>query len=347
MITAAGHITPEWLTGRLRSNGRLPAGDVRTVVLGEPFESTGALWTPVEVAYDGADDDAPRHMLHKRLHTERYGGGMNEVTLYTDYAAQMPDAPVGALYDYDHDEETRAVYLLVEDLSKTHRLAASGLGPEDYEAGARSTLEFHTYWWEHARLREPRFDESRRDPMRMANACSEENVRANARYFRDKELPKYLAERADLPEGGLEVVERALDRWADVFCERIADGRGLTLIHGDAHVMNMLFPRDHATQRAILVDFETYRRGLGAYDLAYMMFFLSAEHRRELEAAVLPAYYDALVATGVSSYSREQFEWDYRLSIIACLFPPLSWDHGGAKQALAAFDDWDCGELLA
>lgn len=346
MLTDAAQITPEWLTGRLRDNDTLPKGDARTVTLGKPFESTGALWTPVAVEYDGAGADAPRHMLHKRLHTERYGGGMNEVTLYTDYAAQMPDAPVGVLYDFDHDEEARAVYLLVEDLSRTHKLAADGLQPEDYQAGARAVLEFHTHWWEHDRLQDARFDESRWDPMRMANACSEENVRANARSFREKELPKYLAERADLPDGGLAIIERALDRWADVFCERIADGRALTLIHGDSHVMNMLFPRDHATQRAILVDFETYRRGLGAYDLAYLMFFRPAEHRRELEAAVLPVYYDALVAAGVESYSREQFEWDYRLSIIACLFPPLSWDHGGAKQALAAFHDWDCGELL-
>lgn len=347
MITDAKQITPEWLTTRLRANGRLPTGEASSVTLGEPFESTGANWTPVAVEYDGADEDAPQSLMFKLLHKERYDGGYNEVVLYTDFAAQMPDPPVGALYDFAHDEDTRALYLLLQDISKTHKLASEGIGPDDYVAATRSLLEFHTYWWQHDRLREARFEASRWDPMRMANACSEENVRANALNFREKELPKYLAERADLPDGGLAILERALDRWADVFCERIADGEALTLIHGDSHVMNMLFPRDQATQRVLLVDFETYRRGLGAYDLAYMMFFRDAEHRRELEAVVLPAYYDGLVAAGVTSYSHEQLERDYRLSVIACLFPPLSWDHGGARQALAAFDDWDCADLLA
>ena len=348
MITTPEQVTPEWLTARLRDNGHLPDGRATLVTLGKAFDSTGAKWTPITVEYEGANDGSPRHLLFKLLNKERYGGGLNETILYTDFAAHMPDAPVGICYDFDHDEEARDIYLLVEDISATHKKAQEGLVVDDYVAAARSLLEFHTYWWEHDRLSEPRFDESRWDPMRMANACSEENIRKNADYFRDKELPKYLAADAEnVPAAGKEILTRAVNRWADVFCERVRDGTGLTFIHGDSHVMNMLFPRDHATQRVLLVDFETYRRGLGAYDLAYLMFFRGAEHRRELEKAVLPAYYDGLVAAGVTSYSREQFEWDYRLSLIACLFPPLSWDHGGANQALAAFDDWNCAELLA
>jgi len=348
MIAAPDQITPEWLTARLRANGHLPDGNATAVTLGEPFESTGATWTPVKVEYEGANGDAPRDLLFKLLHKERYGGGLNETVLFTDFAAQMPDPPVGILYDFDHDEAERHIYLLVQDISVTHKKAPDGIDTDDYVAAASSLLGFHAYWWEPDRLQEPRFEDSRWDPMRLANACSEENIRKNVAYFREEELPKYLKTNpSDLPEGRLPTVELALDRWADVFWDRVGVGENVTFIHGDSHVMNMLFPRDRATQRVLLVDFETYRRGLGTYDLAYMMFFRSAEHRRELEKAVLPAYYDELVARGVTGYSREQFEWDYRLSIIACLFPPLSWDHGGATQALSAFDDWDCGELLA
>jgi hypothetical protein len=48
---------------------------------------------------------------------------------------------------------------------------------------------------------------------------------------------------------------------------------------------------------------------------------------------------DALVANGIDDYSREQLERDYRLSVLAYLFPPVVWEHPGAQQGLHAFDD--------
>jgi thiamine kinase-like enzyme len=71
-------------------------------------------------------------------------------------------------------------------------------------------------------------------------------------------------------------------------------GKNLTLLHGDAHLWNLYYPKDPETDRIILFDWETIKRGLGAYDLAYLLI------------------------------------------------------HGtSVRYVLQAYEDWDCGELLA
>ena len=59
-------------------------------------------------------------------------------------------------------------------------------------------------------------------------------------------------------------------------------------------------------------------------------------------------YYDELMSSGVTGYSKEQFEFDFRLSIIACVFCPLIWKRMfSLRSAMEAYEDWDCEELLA
>lgn len=350
MLTDASEITPNWMTDRLRANGHLPAGTVCRVTPGEPFESRAAFWTPLELEYDDADEAAPRHLLYKLYREGWYGGGVHETVFYADFVARMSDPPVGVCYDSDHDGQSKTCYLLLQDISTTHDSPDAGLETEDYHAATRALLRFHTHWWEHEGLSAPRFDGAHGGPLRMANACSLDNVAANARHWRETALPQFVDKHAsDLDAGNQEVLERATERWGDVFTARVRDGRALTFLHGDAHVNNMFFPRDRADGHVLLVDWETYKRGVGAYDIAYMlMFFHSNERRRELEATVLPLYDDGLVEGGVASYSRDDFEQDYRLGIIACLFPAIAWNsRGGANLACQAFRDWDCEALLA
>ncbi|MBT5537297.1 phosphotransferase, partial [Candidatus Poribacteria bacterium] len=306
MIPDPTQITPDWITSRLRASGSLPTGEARRVTLGEAFESTAAFWTPLEVEYDGATEGAPRRLLYKLYREAWYGGGVHETVFYSDFVAEMTDPPVGACYAFAHDDDAKACYLLLQDISATHDPPGEDLAARDFHAAACSLVKVHTHWWEHDRLGTPRFMNAHGGPLRMANACSVENVRANARHWRERALPAFLAEHADkLPSGGRDTLERAVARWPDIFIDRIADGRALTFLHGDAHVHNMFFARDSDVDQTLLVDWETYKRGIGPYDIAYMLvFFRAFELRREIEQSVLPLYYDGLVAGGVSSYSR-------------------------------------------
>jgi hypothetical protein len=86
-----------------------------------------------------------------------------------------------------------------------------------------------------------------------------------------------------------------------------------TLAHGDYRLDNMLFPEGSKTPT--IVDWQTAAWGPPAADVAlFLGGSLTTEARREHWGALLDTYYDALVAEGVTSYSREQLEHDVRLS---------------------------------
>ncbi|HEX3705094.1 MAG TPA: phosphotransferase [Mycobacteriales bacterium] len=86
-----------------------------------------------------------------------------------------------------------------------------------------------------------------------------------------------------------------------------------TLVHGDYRLDNMLFP--DASTTPMIVDWQTASWGSPATDVAYFIGgSLTTELRREHSVALLDVYYDALVAGGVTSYSREQLELDVRLA---------------------------------
>ena len=79
--------------------------------------------------------------------------------------------------------------------------------------------------------------------------------------------------------------------------------------HNDFRPDNMLF--DDA--RLVVVDWQSVALGCGAVDIAYLIGGgYAPEARRAIEPALMAAYLDELQAQGVSDYSREAFEADYR-----------------------------------
>ncbi len=87
------------------------------------------------------------------------------------------------------------------------------------------------------------------------------------------------------------VYERVLPALPGLF-GRHATGRNLTLVHGDAHLGNFLFPKDAKAGNTYLIDWQFWHPTIGGTDLAFMMATdWAAETRRRLEvwaAATLP-----------------------------------------------------------
>ena len=130
-----------------------------------------------------------------------------------------------------------------------------------------------------------------------------------------------------------------------------------TLGHGDAHMWNLLYPRDGGPASGIrLIDWDSWRIGRAAADLAYMMaVHWYPEQRARLEARLLERYHAGLRARGVTDYSLERLWEDYRLSVIGQLAIPIWqqtfgipavvwWSH--LHRVIAAFEDLDCAALL-
>lgn len=74
-----------------------------------------------------------------------------------------------------------------------------------------------------------------------------------------------------------------------------------------------------------------------------------------MEHGILLQYYERLIERGVQNYSWDMFWYDYRLSVIRCLYVPAI--HGGSldlvwlwwsqlEKVMTAYEDLKCAELL-
>jgi hypothetical protein len=146
------------------------------------------------------------------------------------------------------------------------------------------------------------------------------------------------------------VFSSALQPWM-----RLTDPRALTIVHGDAHAWNFLFPRS-GVGPAFIVDWQLWHVDVGARDLAFMIaLHWYPRRRRELELTLLRHYYEALLTRGVGSYSFDELWLDYRRCAVRNLtLPIIFWSRGMNPEgwwhrlecALAAYRDLDCDELL-
>jgi thiamine kinase-like enzyme len=142
----------------------------------------------------------------------------------------------------------------------------------------------------------------------------------------------------------IDTLKHAIQRWPDVFGERISERRDLTLIHGDLHPLNCLIPDNTSSGAPILLDWGGYASGVGAYDLA--KFLINLEGSAEVQEKMVNLYYVTLAAHGLE-YSRQQFEFDFRLSVIAHLWPCIRRkDPRELESTMRFFEKHKCEELL-
>ncbi len=136
---------------------------------------------------------------------------------------------------------------------------------------------------------------------------------------------------------------------------RLTDSRALTIIHGDAHAWNFLFPRNGAGA-TYLIDWQTWHVDLGARDLAFFMaLHWYPGRRRELETRLLQRYHARLLAKGIANYTFDDLWIDYRRCVVRNLTIPIIFWQRGMKPdgwwhrlecAVAAYRDLGCDELL-
>lgn len=258
----------------------------------------------------------------------------------------MPGGPLPRCYDAEYS--SGRFHLLLEDLSETHRILTEWPLPPNVEACERivdTWAIFHAFWWRHPRL--GREVGAFLDEAALAKIGAE----YRGRYERFAET---LGDR--LWSGARAVYARVFDAWGRLY----TPGRlyaAHTLAHGDAHVWNLLYPRDGAGSGIRLIDWDGWRIGRGASDLAYMMaVHWYPERRARLEARLIERYHAGLLAHGVTAYSLDRLWEDYRLSVIGLLstpvwqqsyglHPSIWWPH--LHRVLAAFEDLGCAALLS
>ncbi|HET6196829.1 MAG TPA: phosphotransferase [Acetobacteraceae bacterium] len=333
---------PEYLTGALHRSGVPAAVRVREASVESDRTTILSRIVRLRLVCDGGG--APRLVVLKTGLPGRSGGGLKEVEFYARVAAAMPPGLVPRCFAAHHDASRGDWHLLLEDLTETHVIGTSWPLPPSAEQCCRivdAWARFHAAWWDDPRLGcsiGTQLDAARFAPVLHDFA---------ARFAR-------FADRFGdaLPGEHRTLYERFIAAWP----QRRRWDHNVTLVHGDAHCWNVFLPRDGGDDLR-LFDWDAWRIGIAATDLAYMMaVHWYPDRRRNLEHALLDRYHATLLGHGVRGYDRQALAEDYRLAVLMQLatpiwqasydIPPVIW-WNNLERVMLAVDDLGCRDLLS
>ena len=353
LITDVNQVTPTWLTEVLRENGYLPQGQV-VDVQPKPGPKAVSLIIPLQVRYsEDAPNSAPSRLILKISKPFWKSESPKEIEFYQSIANSVTDLPIIRCYQAVYSPDLGQFHLLLEDLSETHfPHPPSQLPPlKAYSEQIVDALaRLHAFWWDDARVGKP-------IGKLPAEATAQSDVATELAHWAEKMLPDFVDFLGDrLSEERRKIFESALVSLPRQLSTRLATGKGLTLIHGDIHIGNFLYPHNPNRDTVRILDWKSWSIDIGADDLAHMMaIFWFPERRSRLEQELLRRYYSHVVEYGVIEYDWPECWYDYRLSVIRYLFYPMwQWSKGASadiwwnhlERVMLAFQDLRCTELL-
>ena len=328
----------------LRHSGSLACGSVThvDVALEHKSEISSLFFLTATYSVD-APSDLPRRLVVKTPPAQAGGEDYSpsELQFYREVAPPLASPPVVRCLAVIENEGT----IVLEDLRATHDHPLWPIPPTKFQAeiAIDALAHVHAPYWEAPVLGKTigrlHTVESLTDMVHGVGA----------------QLPAFFEEFGDsLTAETREIYERvfasSLKPWL-----RLTEPRALTIIHGDAHTWNFLFPR-RGSGPAYLIDWQLWHIDVGARDLAFLMALHWFPDRRcELERPLLRRYHEALLAQGVANYTLADLWLDYRRCVARNLtIPIIFWKRGMKPEgwwgrlecALAAYRELGCNELL-
>jgi hypothetical protein len=345
-------VSPSWLTRALTRAGALSTGEVRAVRV----VSSGA--TPVSTVTRLALTYAPGGTGPSRLFLKTPKPGLasdvsrtlgeREVRFYRDLAPAMADAPLIRCYSAGSDS-AGSWHLLLDDLTETHASGARQAppSPSTLQAALVALAAIHVRWWGRAPPSAVAADRRQPDepPEHEWEARRRASVDAFVAFLGDR-LGHDRRRTYDAIVAGLPGLRR-----------RRAGRCPTTLVHGDAHLGNFLFPRVAGAGAVCPLDWQDWWIGEPTRDVAYLIGkSWGRSHGAAHELGLVCAYHRRLAAHGVEGFPWQACWDDYRYSTMELLFVPMGqweigldeeiwWPH--LEQGMDAFEDLACAELLA
>jgi thiamine kinase-like enzyme len=354
VLSDVDKLTPDRLTKLLHRKGYLAAEEVTAIRTLASQQTAISSVYHLAVTYSRLPVAAPTRLFLKIPRpTETWME--KEIQFYTTVAPQMQTGQNAAgwlfplCYDAAYSQEDGAAHLLLEDLSDTHFTIDGDMPPTAQlrEQIIDAYARFHAFWWEDPQLGN---GVGERLTAQAIDGFLQTAERKHSEFTTQVGETLTLAQRT--------ILERVVTAWPARRRMRVLAGQGLTLVHRDPHPGNFLFPKDAQTHSVKLIDWQSWRVDTGTDDLAYLMachWPLAAESRVEQE--LVERYHAQLLRQGVQNYSWEACWYDYRASIVRCLFflliawSPAQWEGGiwwqRIQRGCAAYARWDCEELFA
>ena len=277
----AAHITEALRRSNLPGDMR-----VREVVVESSRATILSRIIRLRLIYDRPAADVPTSLILKTGLPERirsgWKAGQQEVAFYSNVAAATEQRLVPRCYDAHWDAATDDWHLLLEDLTDTHATPTVWPLPpttKQCEAIVETLARFHAAWWD--------------DPRLGSSIGTWRDAAANERLLHDltTHFTRFAERLGDaLPRERRMLYQRFLAAFPRLL-ERYNTHRNVTLVHGDAHVWNIFLPRDGGDSPRIF-DWDGWRIGIAASDLAYMMaLHWYPDRRQRLERTLLDRYH--------------------------------------------------------
>lgn len=353
VITSVEQVTPAWLTNVLREGGHLAAEQVQTVtVTGIHAEQVHSISYFLALDYGpSAHSGLPTRLFLKLPRpgiapTVAAAIGEREVGMYRMFAAHQHALPIIQCYSAAYAPTAQTYHLLLDDLSATHNQPAWHLEiAEQYMTQTIDCLaQFHAYWWEHASLHDlhgflPRQEDGTAEIVRLQHAW-----------------PTFLNTLGDhLTCADRYLYEQTLAALPQVWAARTVQP-GQTLVHGDAHFWNFLYPLDPHMHRTRMLDWQCVHTGMGVEDVAYTIILRYPHRTAANEHALVQRYHHQLGVHGVTNYDWSQCWTAYRCAAVEHLLTPLQYWLGGlpdtfwhpfVSRTLVATHELSGAELVA
>ena len=354
LITNVNQVTPTWLTDVLREAGHLPEGHV-TDVQPKPGPKAVSQIIPLHLRYSvDAPNSAPSRLILKISKPRLEGESSKEFEFYRFVSNRKTDLPIVRCYQAVYSSQMGQGHLLLQDLSDTHFSHPPSQLPtlNVYSEQIVDALAcLHAFWWDDTTFG-VKGSQARPD-MSATHA-----VAAELAAWAENTFPTFADFLGDrLSQERRQMYERAMISLPPRLSARFASDKAVTLIHGDIHIGNFLYPHDPTHETVRILDWKSWSLDIGADDLAHMMaVFWFPERRSRLEQKLLRQYHNRLLEYGVTEYDWQACWYDYRLSVVRLLFYPIwQWSMGAPadiwwnhlERVILAFQDLRCSELLA
>ncbi len=350
-ITDIREVTARRLGEILRRGGHLPNGEVSAlniVPIAVPAATSAARFYRLTAGYSGELSPGLPPVFFLKIMTPDCDKAAvsREILFYSQIAADRADLPLVPCYDSECSADAANAHLLLADLSTSHRSGNWSGDQDEQEAvpAVDALARIHVNWWGGHGLDSV--------TTKIAGRTTSEFLEHGVRKF-----PVFIEKVGrDIPTRFPALLEKIVSRLPSIWQRRIDENNGLTLIHGDPHPGNFLFPQD-SSNRISLIDWQYWSIAPPAVDLSYLLgLYCPPETRNILEEKLFSRYSDIIRQKGVTDYGPDRLRNDYRLALMYnALMPVWSWSVGinpgiwrtQLTNILAAVIDWQASDLLA
>jgi hypothetical protein len=309
---APGEFTPECLTAILRRSGVIQQSKVESVQVQEQSIGFVGQAAHLKLTYDREEPGAPSEIFAKlssasaelRAKLNSMGVYETEAGFYREFSSEM-QVRVPKAYCSHYDAETGECLLLLENI-KDLRFGDNVAGSTLREARVVVTnlARMQARHWNDGRLNQC--------PWLRGDNTDCATVIGMYRGLLPEWERKWQGELSPELVRAARVFGACMESWF-----KNLGASPFTLTHGDFRPDNFAF---HENGDVVLFDWQTARRGANTRDLSYFISFaLPTALRRAHEGELLDLYHRTLVDNGVSDYTMDQLQKDFRRSIGSAL----------------------------